>query len=322
MKKIILLTLFSLVFFVGAILIILNRLNIKVPIPNSPYYKSFFGVYERECNNSLFIGVGCSPMYIKINNANPRTYQVLKYDSSDESEQYSYAKDDNNVFWYTEIIPEADLDTFKAVARGVAIDKNDVYLSGDIYNKYYFDQNGKELSESFDPNTFKILHRTNNHELLQDKSGIYYKRSNVSVPKAIKLEIADVESFKVESSDIYSAPPFPEKYAQYYIKNKFFSDDPYIIATDKNFVYIATNGGLDIVESLSPNTLFNKIAVGLSALLAVFVGQNWITKQEEKEKKIKEYAHKYPSGKFGIDWEIVEPQSLPGAYYVFEKKRF
>lgn len=64
---------------------------------------------------------------------------------------------------------------------------------------------------------------------------------------------------------------------------------------------------------------FNKIAVGLSALLAVFVGQNWVSRQEEKERKIKEYTKKYPHNKFGKDWEIVEPQSIPGAYYVFEK---
>lgn len=66
---------------------------------------------------------------------------------------------------------------------------------------------------------------------------------------------------------------------------------------------------------------FNKISVGLAALLAVFVGQNWITKQDEKEKKIKEYIGKYPHNKFGQKWEIVEPQGNPGAYYVFEKER-
>lgn len=66
---------------------------------------------------------------------------------------------------------------------------------------------------------------------------------------------------------------------------------------------------------------FNKIAVGLAALLAVFVGQNWISRQEEKERKIKEYIKRYPHNKFGVDWEVVEPQSSPGAYYVFEKNK-
>ena len=65
---------------------------------------------------------------------------------------------------------------------------------------------------------------------------------------------------------------------------------------------------------------FNKIAVGLAALLAVVVGQNWVVKEEMKEKKIKEYIKKYPHDKFGIDWKIVEPKSYLGAYYVFETK--
>ncbi|OGE27035.1 hypothetical protein A3H85_03270 [Candidatus Daviesbacteria bacterium RIFCSPLOWO2_02_FULL_40_8] len=64
---------------------------------------------------------------------------------------------------------------------------------------------------------------------------------------------------------------------------------------------------------------FNKIAVGLAALLGVFVGLNWVSRQEEKERKIKEYIKKYPHNKFRQDWEIVEPQSSSGAYYVFEK---
>lgn len=65
---------------------------------------------------------------------------------------------------------------------------------------------------------------------------------------------------------------------------------------------------------------FNKISVGLAALLAVFVGQNWVGRQQEKERKIKEYLKKYPHNKFGKEWEIVEPQSVPGAYYIFEKR--
>ncbi len=76
---------------------------------------------------------------------------------------------------------------------------------------------------------------------------------------------------------------------------------------------------LNLFELLTDS--FNKIALGVSAILAVFVGQNYVSKQEEGEKKIREYKKNYPHEKFGKDWEIVEPKSLPGAYYIFENKK-
>lgn len=65
---------------------------------------------------------------------------------------------------------------------------------------------------------------------------------------------------------------------------------------------------------------FNKISIGISGLLVIFLGQNWIAKEDLKEKKIKEYLKIYPHSQFGIGWEIVEPGNLPGAYYIYNKK--
>lgn len=86
-------------------------------------------------------------------------------------------------------------------------------------------------------------------------------------------------------------------------------------------IFWITYDGLPLPKYILLVDSFNKISVGLSALLAVFVGQNWIARQEEKEKKIKEFLKKYPHDKFGIEWKIIEPQSSSGAYYLFEKRR-
>ena len=72
------------------------------------------------------------------------------------------------------------------------------------------------------------------------------------------------------------------------------------------------------------NTLtesFNRIAVGLSALAAVIFGPTLVSRELEKDRKIKEYLNRYPHDKFGRDWEIIESKELPGGtYYLLDKK--
>jgi len=92
-----------------------------------------------------------------------------------------------------------------------------------------------------------------------------------------------------------------------------------ILAVFVIFLFTYQNLSLSKFKLLTDS--FNKIAVGLSALLAVFVGQNWVAKEDEKEKKIKKFLNEYPHDKFGKDWEIVEPQGSSGAYYLLEKKK-
>ena len=70
------------------------------------------------------------------------------------------------------------------------------------------------------------------------------------------------------------------------------------------------------------NTLtesFNRIAVGLSALAAVIFGPTLVSKEIEKDRKIKEYLKRFPHDKFSKDWEIIESEKLPGAIYVLDK---
>lgn len=65
---------------------------------------------------------------------------------------------------------------------------------------------------------------------------------------------------------------------------------------------------------------FNRIAVGLSALAAVIFGPTIVSKELEKDRKIKEYLKRFPHDKFGEDWEIIESDIYPGAIYVLNKK--
>lgn len=65
---------------------------------------------------------------------------------------------------------------------------------------------------------------------------------------------------------------------------------------------------------------FNLIAVGLSALAAVIFGPTLVSRELEKDRKIKEYLKRYPHDKFGIDWEIIESENHMGAIYLFDKK--
>lgn len=71
------------------------------------------------------------------------------------------------------------------------------------------------------------------------------------------------------------------------------------------------------------NTLtesFNRIAVGLSALAAVIFGPTLVSREIEKDRKIKEYLKRFPHDKFSKDWEIIESEKLPGAIYILDKK--
>lgn len=65
---------------------------------------------------------------------------------------------------------------------------------------------------------------------------------------------------------------------------------------------------------------FNKIAVGLSALAAVIFGPTLVSKELEKDRKIKEYLKRYPHDKFGNNWEIIESENHIGAIYLHDKK--
>ncbi len=76
---------------------------------------------------------------------------------------------------------------------------------------------------------------------------------------------------------------------------------------------------IDKFETLTES--FNRIAVGLSALAAVIFGPSLVSRELEKDRKIKEFLRRFTHEKFGEDWEIIENEKLPrGTYYLFDKK--
>lgn len=65
---------------------------------------------------------------------------------------------------------------------------------------------------------------------------------------------------------------------------------------------------------------FNRIAVGLSALAAVIFGPTLVSRELEKDRKIKEYLERYPHDKFSKDWEIIQSENHIGAIYLLDKR--
>ncbi len=61
---------------------------------------------------------------------------------------------------------------------------------------------------------------------------------------------------------------------------------------------------------------FNKIAVGPSALAAVIFGPSLVSRELEKDRKIKEYWKRFPHENFGKKWEIIASELYPDAIYV------
>lgn len=49
-----------------------------------------------------------------------------------ENGETNYAKDGSHVFWEGRIIPEADPPSFQAIDRNFAVDKHNVFYSGDV----------------------------------------------------------------------------------------------------------------------------------------------------------------------------------------------
>ncbi len=65
---------------------------------------------------------------------------------------------------------------------------------------------------------------------------------------------------------------------------------------------------------------FNRISVGISALVAVLFGPSLVERELEKDRKIKEYLERYPHEKFPTDWEIIQSDKHMGAIYLLDKK--
>lgn len=77
---------------------------------------------------------------------------------------------------------------------------------------------------------------------------------------------------------------------------------------------------IDILSTLSDN--FNKIAIGIAALVGVFVGKSFIDEEKERRGKVREYLKRFPHEEFSKSWDIiVNKDASHGVFYLFDIKK-
>lgn len=67
--------------------------------------------------------------------------------------------------------------------------------------------------------------------------------------------------------------------------------------------------------------IFNKLSLGIAALLGAFFGSSYVRDLMERRENIKYYLKKYPHSEYGKKWEIIESVKNPGPIYLFDIKK-
>lgn len=145
-------------------------------------------LYSKDKNNVYLFGDR------KIANADPATFTLIS--------EESYAKDKSHIFYYDNILKDADLATFELLDNEYSRDKNSVYK-------------GQYKIDGADPATFVIF----SYDLSKDKNGVYYNQTKVAT--------VDTATMKYFSGDYY------------YDKNNFYSKDKIISGVDVSEPIIA-----------------------------------------------------------------------------------
>ena len=74
---------------------------------------------------------------------------------------------------------------------------------------------------------------------------------------------------------------------------------------------------LDRVNAMAEN--FNKVAIGLAALLTLMLGNN-LFEETTRSRNIEYYKKKYPQEEFGEKWILIAPKDDPGAIFLRDKE--
>lgn len=83
------------------------------------------------------------------------------------------------------------------------------------------------------------------------------------------------------------------------------------------FILLPLMVDLDTVDLVA--SIFNKVAVGLGALLAAISGSGYLKTLEETS-LVKFYRQKYPIDQFGKQWKIVVSKKSTGTWYLLDLK--
>ncbi len=72
----------------------------------------------------------------------------------------------------------------------------------------------------------------------------------------------------------------------------------------------------NLINDLSDN--FNKVAIGIAALITAYFGSSYFREELSRKKNIEHYRAKYPPNVHGTKYRIIESVNQPGAIYLHD----
>ncbi len=82
------------------------------------------------------------------------------------------------------------------------------------------------------------------------------------------------------------------------------------------FVYIHLVFPTDPINSISDN--FNKIAIGIAALVTAYFGSSYFRDELSRKRSIEYYRKKYPPEKYKKTFKIIESENRPGEIFLLD----
>jgi len=73
-------------------------------------------------------------------------------------------------------------------------------------------------------------------------------------------------------------------------------------------------------ELTTVSDIFNNFAIGIAALLGIYLGNNYFRDEIERRRKIKEYGKKYPYNQYSKTWKIIVREDREGEPHVLDIK--
>lgn len=75
---------------------------------------------------------------------------------------------------------------------------------------------------------------------------------------------------------------------------------------------------LEVTRTISDN--FNKIAIGIAALMTAYFGTSYFIEEVMRKRKIDFYRKEYPYDEYGKTWEIIVREDRTGEPHVLDKQ--
>ncbi|KKQ95653.1 MAG: hypothetical protein UV74_C0013G0244 [Candidatus Woesebacteria bacterium GW2011_GWB1_43_14] len=73
---------------------------------------------------------------------------------------------------------------------------------------------------------------------------------------------------------------------------------------------------LENLNAIADN--FNKISIGLAAIIGAYFGSSYFRDELARKRSIKYYREKYPINEYGNKFRIIESENAPGAIYLHD----